>query len=401
MSSAYRGVIEQYANDNILLNIVRTSKNMPMSFLDIPSVVGSGNLVGSANLSSSVLSSDPTTISGFLSARAGSSNTSYSPSVGMSISNGFTFTQASLDNSQFMQAFLKEVPLNTINFRGTEANLPKSVLYSLLIDTVQVRSANNEIVATWKNDPTAPAYHEFQSVLYLLVDLGLKTEVKTSSESVGPPISEQDFIKNMGSVAEFISKQGGGLTLVKHVKKDKTYYQLTRYTSHTRACVNGHLARKILGNRLTDFAYCEDSPVDLEATHESHSALLEKFGTQYSNLNLLIRLRSTGNIFNYLGDVLNAQTDSTNPYLVSIKSSHTSHEKKIAGQSKTEIPLFKVYKNQTPRDSIYSVDYRGDTYALSASDDSYTSKVMEFVSTLLTANKIPGTTPSTPAIVIR
>ena len=124
MSSAYRGVIEQYANDNILLNIVRTSKNMPMSFLDIPSVVGSGNLVGSANLSSSVLSSDPTTISGFLSARAGSSNTSYSPSVGMSISNGFTFTQASLDNSQFMQAFLKEVPLNTINFRGTEANLP-------------------------------------------------------------------------------------------------------------------------------------------------------------------------------------------------------------------------------------------------------------------------------------
>lgn len=221
MSSAYRGVIEQYANDNILLNIVRTSKNMPMSFLDIPSVVGSGNLVGSANLSSSVLSSDPTTVSGFLSARAGSSNTSYSPSVGMSISNGFTFTQASLDNSQFMQAFLKEVPLNTINFRGTEANLPKSVLYSLLIDTVQVRSANNEIVATWKNDPTAPAYHEFQSVLYLLVDLGLKTEVKTSSESVGPPISEQDFIKNMGSVAEFISKQGGGLTLVKHEKKIK------------------------------------------------------------------------------------------------------------------------------------------------------------------------------------
>lgn len=42
MSSAYRDVLEQYSNDNILLNIVRSSQSMPVSFLDMPSVMGSG-----------------------------------------------------------------------------------------------------------------------------------------------------------------------------------------------------------------------------------------------------------------------------------------------------------------------------------------------------------------------
>lgn len=32
MSSAYREVVEQYSTDNILLNIVRASNNMPLIF---------------------------------------------------------------------------------------------------------------------------------------------------------------------------------------------------------------------------------------------------------------------------------------------------------------------------------------------------------------------------------
>ena len=42
MSTAYRQIVENYSNENILLNIVRSSKNMPLSFLDIPSVIGTG-----------------------------------------------------------------------------------------------------------------------------------------------------------------------------------------------------------------------------------------------------------------------------------------------------------------------------------------------------------------------
>jgi hypothetical protein len=43
MSQTYQREIEKFQNNNILLNVVRASKNMPLSFLDIPNVIGTGS----------------------------------------------------------------------------------------------------------------------------------------------------------------------------------------------------------------------------------------------------------------------------------------------------------------------------------------------------------------------
>ena len=56
MSSAYRKVIEEYSNSNILLNIVRSSQNMPLSFADIPSVIGTGSVTAEAEASAAPVS---------------------------------------------------------------------------------------------------------------------------------------------------------------------------------------------------------------------------------------------------------------------------------------------------------------------------------------------------------
>jgi len=65
MSTSYREVIEQYSNDNILLNVVRASDDMPLSFLDIPSVVGSGSITTNAGLTANVVSAAPNSFPGF------------------------------------------------------------------------------------------------------------------------------------------------------------------------------------------------------------------------------------------------------------------------------------------------------------------------------------------------
>ena len=67
MSSAYREVVEQYSTDNILLNIVRASNNMPLSFLDIPTVVGSGSMTVNAGVGTNVFSTNPSSFGGFFS----------------------------------------------------------------------------------------------------------------------------------------------------------------------------------------------------------------------------------------------------------------------------------------------------------------------------------------------
>ena len=66
MSAAYREVLEGYANDNVLLNIVRSSKNMPVSFLDMPSVIGTGSVGVNAGVNSNIFSNAPASVSGFL-----------------------------------------------------------------------------------------------------------------------------------------------------------------------------------------------------------------------------------------------------------------------------------------------------------------------------------------------
>ena len=71
MSSAYRDVLETYANDNILLNIVRASNRMPVSFLEMPSVVGTGSVNANAGVASTVMSLSPGTLGGFLSGASG------------------------------------------------------------------------------------------------------------------------------------------------------------------------------------------------------------------------------------------------------------------------------------------------------------------------------------------
>jgi hypothetical protein len=50
MSAAYREVVESYSNDNTLINVVRASQKMPVSFLDIPSIMGTGNVSANASL---------------------------------------------------------------------------------------------------------------------------------------------------------------------------------------------------------------------------------------------------------------------------------------------------------------------------------------------------------------
>jgi hypothetical protein len=112
MSAAYREVVESYSNDNILINVVRASQKMPVSFLDIPSIMGTGNVSASAGVSSTVYSANPGSFAGFLQPWSGAVGlANYIPNASMSVSGGYTFTQSSLDNATFMKPFLSAIKI--------------------------------------------------------------------------------------------------------------------------------------------------------------------------------------------------------------------------------------------------------------------------------------------------
>ena len=392
MSSAYREVVESYSNDNILLNIVRSSKNMPLSFLDIPSVIGTGNVLANASVSTTqsvgTFSVPPSAVTGL---------------AGLTVNNGFTFTQASLDNAQFMQSFLKEIPLSVLGLKGTERLLPRAVSYTLLIESIELRS-NNSIVHRFSNDPLDPNYQDFQNLLYLLIEAGLTVENKLVKTPLGPPLEEKLLTKSLESwgstTVDNLAK--GIISFEKVNVRNKDAFQLVRNDFRPRVCVNEVRAKELLGNLLSSEAYCTDSPkypkMDINFPNIIQS--FTKFYPKAKNMELVIGIRSPGNVFDYLGAVLNAQLINDGSKMVMIKPS-TSVFDSYNERYKNAQPLFKVYRNQSITNPVATVNYKGMTYSIADDDDSYSKDVMEFMSTLVTVAKIPGAIPPSPAVIVR
>lgn len=392
MSTAYRQVVENYSNENILLNIVRSSKNMPLSFLDIPSVIGTGNVMANAGAS--------TTQSAGTQVTPPSVTTG---SLGLSVNNGFTFTQASLDNAQFLQSFLKEIPLGVLGVKGTERLLPRAVSYTLLIESIELRK-NNQSLRRFNNDPLDPNYKDFQNILYLLIESGLTIENTTVKTPLGPPVEPAVLSRSLdawgSSTVDNLAK--GILSFDKINKNGRELYQLVRNDQRSRVCVNKFRTQELLGDLVSQDSYCQDSPRFAKSSVE-YANTIKEFISYYpdaKNLEFVIGIRSPGNVFDFLGAVLNAQYESDGSKEVFLQPSQSvfdSYNKRY----KKPIPLFKVYKNAGNIDAAASVKYKGITYSVADNDDSYTKDVMEFMATLVTIAKIPGAIPASPAVIVR
>jgi len=98
MTAAYTGSMEVHQRNTILINIMRAAYDMPMTFTDIPTVLGQGLAQGQAGLTANIMSLEPTSVPGFFSA-APQSNASLQ--AGLTVSRQFSFSLSSLDNQQF------------------------------------------------------------------------------------------------------------------------------------------------------------------------------------------------------------------------------------------------------------------------------------------------------------
>lgn len=401
LSSAYRSVIEQYSNENILLNIVRSSRNMPMSFLDIPSVVGTGSVVTEASANVNVLSRDPGTFGGFFAPGAGSS---VGATAGMAVNNGFTFTQASLDNAEFMKSFLRQIPVGVVGFRGTQQLLPRAVSYTLLIESIELQSKGN-VVSRFQNDPDDPNYKSFQDLLYVLIESGLTVESIPKKIPIGPALLHTEISKTLETLGQPLLNglTTGGVVIDKVPSANPARYQISRIEEKTVLCVNRYRAHELLGDLLSTDAYCVDSPKYARENNQGFRRIVGDFTKNFpeqKDMALVITLRSAANVFNFLGRVVRAQLDPVDPKVVMIQPG-TGVLDPYNKRYYQPQPLFKVYKNAKLQHLVATVSYGRDVYQVADEDESYSKQVLEFMSSLLTVSKIPGAIPSSPAVIVR
>jgi len=399
MSSAYRDVLAGYANDNVLLNIVRASKRMPVSFLEMPSVVGTGNVSVGAGLGANIYGNSPNSLSGFFAPYNVPFTSSYSPNVSLSVNNGFTFTQSSMDNAAFMNAFLSDIKVETVAALSNNVVAPKEVLYSLVIENIEVRNQKNEIVSIVENNPNLPDYEEtFQKALYTLVAAGLNTQQVVHKMVLSPPMDAATVNSQFGSIAAAYAQPGFMLEVIKKPGA-RDMYQAVRVASDMQFCFNKQLSTSVLGHIFSEAAYCANVGVEKNSVIAKQIDVPMGDSKKQEKVDLYIHLRSTRTVFDFLGTLVDLQHQ--NPArVISIK---TAQDPAMIGSNKTTSPAYPILvvdKNDRVK-SITSVNYEGDTYSVPYDTKSWTRDVLVTLAQLLTLNKVPGSIPPSPSVLVK
>lgn len=390
MSSAYREVLEQYANDNVLLNIVRSSQSMPVSFLDMPSVMGSGGVSNSAQVGPSIYGVAPgSSLAGFFTPAGGSG---VSAGVSLAVNNSFNFTQSSLDNSSFMVSFLSDLKPGAIASLLNSQSATRDVLFSLAIESIEGQDAQGKTVAKFYNDPYSPKFIEFQRMLYNLVRAGISVEQTQTMMPVSAPMDAEAVNRNLQGVATATSIPMTALVPTKLAGGRDGFQVMRMMPPEARICLEQKAADEQLSFRLSQSAYCKSSKASSGATDKSKP-----------EVTLIIKLRSVRNVFEFLGALVNIQ-NGPEPRLVKVVDSGKLADnvtlEQILAQSK---PLFVVNKGTTSGEPMLSVTYQGVKYSVPKDEGNatYTNQVLVMVSQMLTLTKVPGSIPVSPAVLIK
>jgi hypothetical protein len=408
MTAAYRDVVETYSNENVLLNVVRASQRMPLSFLDIPTVIGSGNIATRASLGFRV-GNDPTKWSGLLSGTNYSLNNFLTTDTGVTVTNAFTFTQASLDNAAFMKSFLSEITPEVVASLSNNRMVPSMAMYTLLVDSIEITSKDGRLLKSYTNTPLdSQQYAQFQQALYLLVMGGMTTEMATNRVPVTPVFeATEQTIANSALSAS--AAAGATLLELPAAKGEARKLQWVRPVQGTRICFNKPDADHVFGTgTISAQALCNGNRSSLTERYRDTPALAAALGLgSETEVMPRVRFRSTSVVFFYLGALLHLQENQTPSFVLKIKN--VDGIKNIDFKSAAngdfaalpEMPLFVIHKNQRPAMMSNNVTYKGDSYYVSNAPDSWTSSVVVFLSQLLSLNKIAGATPASPGVLVR
>lgn len=401
MSQAYQTEVARYSNNNLLLNVVRSSKQMPMSFLDIPSVLGSGSIGTSASLMDQWYSTG--IFGSALSAGGGYYN---SAGLGMSTNRGFNFTQSSLDNADFIKGFLS--PLNMANVSYfTNGQQPKYLVFNLLIASISFTDENGKYISLI-NDPYSSNFNDFQKGINLLVGLGLTTEMVQKMNFIGPTFSEKSLIDGR-IMSTFMNSPNKGGTILKKTVHGKDIYQYAVPEMAFRFCFNPVVAKAEVIDRFGEDLLCNgmagagNAVPKLDGSKTIKEGVSDKVAVNSSpkarpKQAFSLQVRSPNDVFSYLGVVTYKQLQSGNKQYITVPSDQGT----LVGDVRENVstPILMV-EQSVPAKKIAVIEYDDEIYAVPQVKNGFSSATMNILSQLVSICKVAGSIPPSPAVLVK
>lgn len=380
MSKKYANILEQYQIDMIFTNIIRSSMDRPLSFLDMPNITGTGSITINPSLSTSFLGMGsmyvPQNLSGVLGTVV--------PSIGMQAGNSFNFSQSSLDNSLFWKSFLTPIELQSSKY-FLHNHIPKELIMSLIVDEIVFTSPDGK-QKVLINNPLRPEHPEFQKELYRLISYGITVQNTFNTIDEGAPMTEKELEKNYGANPKQLLAQNG-MQLKQVSASPVARYQIVKLQPVYKLCIDKNEFENFVKQNYGSGLLCKESDAVQAATQNKTKEPRVEFS-----------LRSTKNIYDYLGQVVHAQLANP-PYLVTIPASDGTFVKKPNESNRFALLLVNQNASGKTFASMDSLD--GISYSIPQENNGYSTLVINLLAQFQTLAKSPGSIPSSPAVLIK
>lgn len=384
MATEYQNTVEQYNFNNILLNVVRAADGLPLSFLDIPSIIGTGNFSASVGgtWSNSVLGA------GVFS--AATSALSITPNV--SVGSSFNYTQSSLDNATFQTSFNSRIPLSTVNYFAS-GNVPGELMIYLLVGSVSFVKPDGK-VEMYINSPYAESFKQFQSVVDLLIKYNLTTQTNHFETPMGPQLTQTLAATIMPSYLSSKNVDKLNMKSFPAVGKKEAYYQLMQMNEVITLCFGESAYMDEVKNEFGSSYFCA-KPVASSKDKIESSGITSDSLPITGKTSIAFGVRSNRDIYQYLGEILKLQSNQAD-FQVTINPTAG-----VVQKSSDLVPIFVVKKNQKLENPLASVNYRGNTYEIPSKDNGFSPVVINMMAQLLNLNKVNGSIPASPAVLVK
>lgn len=386
MSAKYANTLEQYQINMIFQNILRSAANRPVSFLDMPTINGSGSIGVTPSVSALFTGGAIPYNASYNVIQGGLSYAT--PSTSLTLNNTFNFTQSSLDNSLFWKGYLSELPRETVKY-FSHNHIPKEVILSLVLDEIQIIQPNGKTTELI-NNPLRPDHAQFQQYLYKLIDDGITAVLIDTSEKLGPPLTMEKITPRFGEKAFTMFKESN-IILKQLDKSQNPLYQPIKESSKYKICINTDKYANFLPTKYYGVTiYCED---DKEEDLKRTSVEKKQQPT------LILRIRSTNNVFEYLGQVVRAQ-HADKPYIVTLPPSAETFNANKGPLNHNALLI--VDKNKPSNKPFAMIDsLEGITYSIPNENNGYSSLAIKLLAQLMSLQKIPGSIPTSPSVLLK
>ena len=370
LAEAYSKASDQHQRDDLLLNILRASNDLPLNFTVIPTLIGRGSLQNTLSVGGVALraAGNPALADGLVSSR------------------GFDFTLASLDNDKFMRSFMADLSLDRFNVFASSNEIAAQLTFSLLLSDIRIHPAGAR-EQRFDNAGDETAFLRFQAQLGGLLDAGLRTELRDEALPFGPVLNKTEAIavleKSLGAISDD--------TRMRRVGRSDSQCQLVRFKKSTRFCLAPAPAGDQTHTRFGAEILCNSLSAPTPSARTGSPP--EAAGSRGC---LSLNARSSKEVFRYLGYTARMQTRADAPWLA------TMHATQGQSAAVSDQAMLVVRRGLPAADVkvIAAAEHFGEHFYIPLEGSGHSAKGIDFLSVLMAMHKVSGAIPGSPGVLL-